>query len=110
MRPEHGGRIMDEALTLKQMARRTGQPEERLRQWRTLGLIGTEEGILHRLRQENPEKEFFLISDSLVCPDMKKTTLESVARAMEQKQSVVTVPEEIGTKAKRALDRMLAVS
>ena len=73
-------------------------------------LIGTEEGILHRLRQENPEKEFFLISDSLVCPDMKKTTLESVARAMEQKQSVVTVPEEIRRKAKRAVDRMLAVS
>jgi quinolinate synthase len=72
-------------------------------------LIGTEEGLLHRLRKENPDKTFYLISNGLVCPNMKRTTLESVVRTMEQGRNVIQVPEEIRIKAKRALDRMLAV-
>ena len=73
-------------------------------------IIGTEEGILHRLRQENPEKSFYLISNGQICTDMKKTTLEILARTMELRQNIVTVPEEIRLKAKQAVDRMLAVS
>ncbi len=38
-------------------------------------IIGTEEGLLHRLRKENPAKEFFLASPLLLCPNMKKTDL-----------------------------------
>jgi len=73
-------------------------------------IIGTEEGLLHRLRQENPEKSFHLISNSQICTDMKKTTLETVAQTMELRQNIVTVPEEVRIKAKQAVDRMLAVS
>ena len=73
-------------------------------------IIGTEEGILHRLRLENPDKSFYLISNSQICTDMKQTTLEKVAQTMQLRQNIVTVPEAIRIKAKQAVDRMLAVS
>jgi len=73
-------------------------------------IIGTEEGLLHRLRQENPGKSFYLISNSQICVNMKKTTLEALARTMELRQNIVTVPEEVRLKAKQAVDRMLEVS
>jgi len=73
-------------------------------------IIGTEEGILHGLRQQNPEKSFYLITNSQICTDMKKTTLGTLARTMELRQNIVTVPEEVRLKAKQAVDRMLAVS
>jgi quinolinate synthase len=71
-------------------------------------IIGTEEGIIYPLRRENPGKSFYLISDNQICRDMKKTTLEIVARTMELRQNRVTVPEDIRVKAKQAVDRMLA--
>jgi len=73
-------------------------------------IIGTEEGLLHRLRQENPGKSFYLVSNSQICTNMKKTTLETLARTMELRQNKVTVPEGVRIKAKQAVDRMLAVS
>jgi len=73
-------------------------------------IIGTEEGILHGLRKENPDKSFYLISNSQICTDMKKTTLETLAQTMELRRNRVTVPEEIRLKAKQAVDRMLAIS
>ena len=73
-------------------------------------IIGTEEGLLHRLRQENPGKSFYLISPSQICINMKKTTLETVMRTMESRQNTITVPKEIRVKAKQAVDRMMEVS
>ena len=73
-------------------------------------IIGTEEGILHGLRKENPDKSFYLISNGQNCTDMKKTTLETLAQTMELRQNIVTVPEEVRLKAKQAVDRMLAIS
>ena len=72
-------------------------------------IIGTEAGILWRLKRENPEKEFILASPALVCPNMKLTSLEDVLEALQQMSPVVKVPEEIRIPAKRALDRMLAI-
>ena len=72
-------------------------------------IIGTEIGILHRLRKENPEKEFFAPSKVAVCPNMKKITLEKVLWSLEEMVHPVEVPEEIRLKAKRAIDRMLAL-
>ena len=72
-------------------------------------IIGTEAGILYRLRRENPDKEFILASPALVCPNMKLTSLEDVLEALETMKPVVKVPEEIRVQAKRALDRMLAI-
>ena len=73
-------------------------------------IIGTEEGVIHSLRQKNPDKSFYLIPKSQTCTDMKKTTLETVAQTMDLRQNIVTVPEAIRIKAKQAVDRMLAVS
>lgn len=73
-------------------------------------IIGTEEGLLHRLRLENPDKSFYLISNGQICIDMKKTTLETIVQTMELRQNIVTIPEEVRLKSKQAIDRMLAVS
>lgn len=73
-------------------------------------IIGTEEGILHRLHHENPDKSFYLISNGQICTEMKKTTLETLARTMRLRQNIVSVPEEVRLKAKQAVDRMLAIS
>ena len=72
-------------------------------------IIGTEAGILYRLRQENPDKEFILASPALICPNMKLTSLEDIQAALQTMEPVVTVEEEIRVAAKRALDRMLAI-
>ena len=72
-------------------------------------IIGTEAGILYRLRQENPDKEFILASPALICPNMKLTSLEDIAAALTTMAPVVKVPEEIRVAAKKALDRMLAI-
>jgi quinolinate synthase len=72
-------------------------------------IIGTEAGILYRLRNENPDKEFILASPALVCPNMKLTSLEDIALALKTMQPVVTVPEDIRVLAKHALDRMIAI-
>jgi len=72
-------------------------------------IIGTEAGILYKLRVENPGKEFILASPALFCPNMKLTSLEDILISLQTLSPVVTVSEDIRLKAKRALDRMLAV-
>jgi len=72
-------------------------------------IIGTEEGILHRLGKENPDKKFSVLNKEMVCPNMKRTRLESVLHALEKKEHVIKVPEDIRVPAKRALDRMLEI-
>jgi len=72
-------------------------------------IIGTEAGILYRLRKENPDKEFILASPALLCPNMKLTSLEDIVLSLRTLSPVVKVPEEIRLPAKRSLDRMLAV-
>ena len=72
-------------------------------------IIGTEMGILYRLKKDNPGKEFILPSRSLICPNMKLTSLADVVESLREMKNIVTVPEEIRVKAKRALDLMLAV-
>lgn len=75
----------------------------------TTFLVGTEEGLLYRMKNENPGKSFYLIASSLICPNMKKTRLESVIETMETGHNRITVPEPIRLKAKEAIDRMLAL-
>jgi quinolinate synthase len=72
-------------------------------------IIGTEAGILYKLRLENKDKEFILASPALICPNMKLTSLEDILYSLQTMTPVVTVPETIRLKAKLALDRMLAV-
>src|SRR6185369_7928839 len=72
-------------------------------------IIGTEAGILYKLRLENPGKQFILASPALFCPNMKLTSLEDVLISLQTLSPVVSVPEDIRLRAKSALDRMLAV-
>jgi len=72
-------------------------------------IVGTEMGIIHRLRKDNPAKKFIPISEQAVCPDMKLITLEKVLRSLENMTPEVKVPEPVRLKAKSAVDRMLAV-
>ena len=71
-------------------------------------VVGTEVGILHRLRRENPEKVFHPVSERMVCPNMKKTTLENLAACLREGKTVVTVPEPVASRARRAVEAMLA--
>jgi quinolinate synthase len=72
-------------------------------------LVGTEKGILHRLRKENPGKSFHLLSEKLVCPTMKLTTLEKVLRALQDMKHQITVAEDIRKDALRCIEKMLAL-
>ncbi|MBQ3672497.1 MAG: quinolinate synthase NadA [Kiritimatiellae bacterium] len=72
-------------------------------------LVGTEVGILHRLQQESPDKKFYPVNERLVCPNMKKTTLENLMESLREMKTRVTVPADIAVRAKRAIDAMLAI-
>jgi quinolinate synthase len=72
-------------------------------------IVGTEMGIIHRLRKENPDKRFIPASEQAVCPRMKLITLERLLWCLEEMTPEVKVPEEIRVKAKAAVDRMLEI-
>lgn len=72
-------------------------------------IIGTEMGILHQLHQKCPDKQFFMASRKLVCPNMKSTTLEKVKWALEEMQPRIMVSDSIREKALGAVDKMMAV-
>ncbi len=67
-------------------------------------------GILYKLKKENPGKTFYLLSQGLICQNMKMTSLEDVASALEEMKHQIRVEEEVRVKAKEALDRMLELS
>jgi len=70
-------------------------------------IIGTEAGLLHRLRKENPEKEFYLASSLAVCPNMKKITLDKILTSLENLEPEVKVEESVREKALKPIERML---
>ncbi len=72
-------------------------------------IVGTETGLIHRLRKDSPEKTFHPLRKDMICPNMKKTTLKSVLHALQNMQNVIKVPEDIRIPAKMALDRMLEI-
>lgn len=72
-------------------------------------IIGTEVGIIHRLKKENPGKEFIPVSEKAVCPNMKAITLEKVLWALQDMAHEVKVPEDIRLRAKAAVGKMLEI-
>ncbi len=70
-------------------------------------VIGTELGIIHRLRKENPGKRFIPVSEQAICPNMKLITLEKVLWSLEEMKPEVKVPQRIRLRAKAAVDKML---
>ncbi len=72
-------------------------------------IVGTEMGIIHRLRKENPGKRFIPVSEQAICPNMKSITLEKVLWSLEEMGPEVKVPEHIRIRAKDAVDKMLRI-
>ncbi len=93
--------VADEVLSTGQMCRFVTQSRA------TEFIIATEEGILHRLRKENPAKHFYQVSDRAVCPNMKKITLEKVLWSLQELRPTVKVEEPTRTRALRSIENML---
>src|SRR5262245_13888178 len=72
-------------------------------------IVATEVGILHRLRRENPSKRFFAANERASCAYMKVTTLPKVLAALERTQHHITVRPEVASRARLAIERMIAI-
>ena len=70
-------------------------------------IVGTEIGIIHRLRKENAGKRFIPVSEQAICPRMKLITLENILCSLEEMAPEVKVAEDIRLRAKAAVDKML---
>jgi len=95
--------LADEVLSTSGMCRYAQRDEVREM------VVGTEIGIIHRLKKENPGKRFIPISEQAICPNMKLITLEKVLWSLEEMEPEVKVPEEIRLSAKAAVDKMLEI-
>ena len=73
-------------------------------------IISTEEGLIHRLKKDNPSKTFYRVSPFAVCPNMKRNTLEKVLFCLRDLQPVVKVDPDIAARARRSIEQMLAWS
>jgi len=96
--------MADEVLSTGQMVRYARRAE--------VGeiIVGTELGLIHRMKKENPEKTFIPVSLLTTCPNMKRITLEKVVWALEDMQYPVEIPAEIAARARRSIERMLELS
>ena len=70
-------------------------------------IVGTETGILHRLRKENPGLEYVPVTEKASCPNMKRITLEKVLASLEEMKPQIHVPEDIRQGAWKAVENML---
>lgn len=72
-------------------------------------IIGTEMGVMHKLKKDSPDKTFYLLTQGMVCPNMKKTSVESVYRALKEMRHVIELDRDVAEGARKALEAMLAV-
>jgi len=72
-------------------------------------IIGTEVGIIYRLKKDNPTKEFYPASEAAVCPNMKRTTQEKILFALTELKEEVRVDDQIRRRAKKAIEKMLEI-
>ena len=70
-------------------------------------LVGTEEGLLYRLRKENPQKRFYSAGSAKVCRSMKLITLEDVAASLREMKHEVTLPEGVLARARGPIEEMV---
>ena len=96
--------MADRVLSTGQMARFAQETETKEM------IIGTEVGLIYRLKKDNPSKEFYPASERAVCPNMKRTTQEKILWALEELKEEIKVSDEIRSRAKKAIDRMLEIS
>ena len=67
----------------------------------------TECSMSDNVAAEFPDLEF--VRPCTICPHMKRITLANIAASLESLQHVVTVPSEVAERARRSVERMLAV-
>jgi len=72
-------------------------------------IVGTEVGLIYRLKKDNPGKEFYPASEAAVCPNMKLITQEKILWALEELKGEVRVSDEIRRRARHAIDKMLQI-
>ena len=72
-------------------------------------IIGTEVGILHRLKKECPGKQCYPLDSGAICRNMKKTDLRKVRDSLQTLRPRITVPDDIAARARGAIERMLAL-
>jgi len=72
-------------------------------------IIGTETGIIHTLKTQNPDKTFIPADEKMICTDMKKITLTDIINTLLTISPVIKVAEGIRVRAIKAIERMLAV-
>ena len=73
-------------------------------------IIGTEVGMIFRLKKVHPAKRFIMPTEQFVCQTMKMTTLGWVAHALEVMEHKIEIPEDVRVRAEKTLQRMMAVS
>ena len=96
--------MADAVVSTSQMAKFAKESEA------TEFIVGTEIGLVYRLKKDNPKKEFYPASERAVCPNMKRTTEEKIISALEEMRGEVRVPENIRVRAKKSIDRMLEIA
>lgn len=95
--------LADEVLSTSQMSKFAKETEAKEM------IVGTEVGLIYRLKKDNPTKEFYAASERAVCPNMKRTTQEKILWALEELREEVKVPDSVRLRAKKAIDRMLEI-
>ena len=72
-------------------------------------VIATEKGVVDRLKRDYPDKEFILIKENIICPNMKFNTLGDIYNTLKNETNEITVDKEIAKKAVICINRMLEV-
>ncbi|MDD9302785.1 MAG: quinolinate synthase NadA [Desulfobacter sp.] len=70
-------------------------------------ILGTEVGLLHPISKAHPKKQFFPVSEKLLCTDMKKISLKDILNSLENLTGTIIVPEDIRVKALGAVQKMI---
>jgi len=95
--------VVDELLSTGQMLKFVKESDAKS------FIIATEIGIIHTLKKQNPDKEFYAATDKAVCSNMKKITLEKVLWSLEDMKYEIKVDQDVASRAKASLDRMIEV-
>ncbi len=69
-------------------------------------IIITEEGVLHQLRKNGEEKEFYIPYGKMVCRNMKMTTLKDLYESLLKMENKIEIDEDLRLKAYDSLKNM----
>ena len=73
-------------------------------------IVATEEGIIHQMQKQNPDKKFIVAGSTLYCPNMKKNTLEKILDVLEKENNEIILDDDLMKNAKKSLDEMFRIT